>query len=340
MATMQDVADRAGVALSTVSVALNGTRPVAAATRRRIEQAMEELSYQRNALARGLASRRSHILALTYPVAENGMSRTAMEFVQSAAEAARDHGYHLVLWPFAATDSAELLDLAGQGLVDGVLVMEVYLEDARVEALRSARLPVALIGRTSAAEPLPGVDIDFDRTLDEAVEYLVVLGHREISFLNHAPERRAQGHGPTVRAEVAYEAAMRARGLVPDARCAGESVTGGRTAVRELLAARPGTTGLITMNEEATFGVVAELVTTGRVIPDDVSVLSVVSSPAVGEQTVPPLTTMHAPGAELGRRGVDTLLALVEHGSAPDQALASCLLVEGGSTGPVPGRHT
>ncbi len=103
MATMQDVARRAQVSLSTVSYALSGTRPVSDATRRRIEDAMAELGYQPNAMARGLASRRSHVLALIYPAMEKGLGGTVAEFVSSAAETARENGYHLVLWPFRTT---------------------------------------------------------------------------------------------------------------------------------------------------------------------------------------------------------------------------------------------
>ena len=101
MATMQDVATLAHVSLSTVSYAINNTRPISAATRERIERAMVELDFRPNAIARSLASRRSRILALTFPGIENRLGSTVMEFVTSAAEAARARGYHLVVWPYA-----------------------------------------------------------------------------------------------------------------------------------------------------------------------------------------------------------------------------------------------
>ena len=99
VATMQDVATLANVSLSTVSYAINKTRPISVATRERIERAMVELDFRPNAIARSLASKRSRILALTFPGIENGLGATVMEFVTSAAEAARSRGYHLVVWP-------------------------------------------------------------------------------------------------------------------------------------------------------------------------------------------------------------------------------------------------
>lgn len=336
MVTMQDVADRAGVALSTVSATLNGSRPVAVETRRRVEDASAELGYSRNALARGLASRRSGILALTYPVGEAGLSRTVTEFVQGAVDAARDHGRHLVLWPCAVDDGQSVTAVAREGLAEGVLVMEVHLHDARVRALREAGVPVALVGRSDGESDLPVVDIDFDATLEEAVEHLVALGHRRIGFIDHAAARHEAGHGPTVRAAQAYRRAVGSRGIDAHVVLAEESVEGGRSATRTLVAGPARSTALVVMNEDAAFGVVAELSERGLRVPQDVSVLSVVSSPAVAQLTVPPLTTLHAPGATLGRAGVEALLALLDDGEVPAPVLVPCRLVDGASTAAAP----
>src|SRR5664279_1080795 len=121
MATMLEVAKRAGVALSTVSYALNGTRTISEDTRRRIFQAMDELGYQPHALARGLAGKRTRIIALLIPSSARGLGATALEIVTGAAEAARARGYHLVVWSTELNGIAELQLLINQGLVDGVV---------------------------------------------------------------------------------------------------------------------------------------------------------------------------------------------------------------------------
>jgi DNA-binding LacI/PurR family transcriptional regulator len=156
MATMQDVARFAKVSLSTVSYAMSDARPVSAATKARIESAMQELGYHRNEAARSLASRRSRVLALTFPAMQQGLSGTVSEFVASAAETAASHGYHLVLWPFGAHQPLEIRDLAQQGMADGVLLMEVRLEDPRVEALRESGVPFTMIGRTEGVRGTGG----------------------------------------------------------------------------------------------------------------------------------------------------------------------------------------
>jgi DNA-binding LacI/PurR family transcriptional regulator len=158
--TMQEVARRANVALSTVSYALNGTRPVSEETRQRIWTAMAELGYQPHALARGLASKRSHIIALLFPALPRGFGATALEFVTGAAEAAQRRGYHLVLWPTEIHAVGDLQQLVRQSLVDGVLVMEVRLTDERIDLLRQIGVPFSMIGRPSTVSDMSFADID------------------------------------------------------------------------------------------------------------------------------------------------------------------------------------
>ncbi|HQY33674.1 LacI family DNA-binding transcriptional regulator [Actinotalea sp.] len=333
MATMVDVARLAHVSLSTVSYALSGARPVSAATKERIEAAMAELDFRPNAMARSLASRRSRTLALIYPVMEATMGGTVAEFVTSAASAARQAGYHLVLWPFGAHQAEEIRDLVQQGMADGVLLMEVCLADARVDVLHAAGVPFTMIGRTARPEGLACVDVDFALTTEEAVAHLAGLGHTRIGFLNHSAASFEDGYGATVRAREGFRRAMLDRGLVPHDVLCDESPAAGRAAMARLLEAEPGLTAVVTMNEVATFGATVELQDRGLRIPQDVSVLSIVTSPGVGAMSNPPLTTMHAPGAELGRLGVQALLGLIE-GAAPvaDPVLVSCRLEAGEST--------
>jgi len=338
MATMQDVARLAHVSVSTVSYALSGARPVSAGTKRRVEEAMKELGFRPNAFARGLASRRSRTLAVIYPATETGISGTVAEFVSSAAATARRHGYHLVLWPFGAHQAEEIRDLVHQGMADGVLLMEVCLADARVDALHAAGLPFTMIGRTAHVEGLTFVDIDFDQTLEDAVAHLAGLGHRHIGFLNHSAASDAAGYAPTSRAGLAFTAAMNRRGLRPVTVLSDDDPAAGRSAMAALLTDDPALTAVVTMNEMAAFGATVELQARGLAIPADFSVLAVATSPGVGALNNPPLTTMHAPGAELGRLAVRALLTLIEEpdGAPPEPSLLTCHLEGGASTAPPP----
>lgn len=335
VATITDVARRAGVSVSTVSYALSGARPIRPETRARIERAMRDLGYQPNAMARSLASRRSRVIALIYP-ADHGVGRTGGEFIQAAVTEARKFDYHLVLWPFPAGQQAEVQDLVKQRMADGVLIMEVFLDDDRIDLLEAEDIPYVMIGRTRDVSHRHSVDIDFQRTIVEAIGQLTELGHREIAFVNHSQSSLRAGYGPTVRAAEAYEGEMIRLGLEPLMCAVDDSPLAGRQAITDLLKDHPELTAVITMNELATFGMLAELQRRGLKVPDDISVMGVVTTPAVATMSSPTLTTMHSPGEQLGRLAVDSLLSQLEPDREPvSNRIIPCVLEPGMSVGPV-----
>src|ERR1019366_5844019 len=132
MATITDVAPPADVSVSTVSYVVSGTRPISAAPALKVRAAMDELGYQPNAFARGLASRRTRTLGLMFPAPERGLGVTEPEFYRSAAQACREAKYQMVLWTTQIHESAELKAVTGSRLVDGVIVMAGGLVDERI----------------------------------------------------------------------------------------------------------------------------------------------------------------------------------------------------------------
>ncbi|GAA1598751.1 LacI family DNA-binding transcriptional regulator [Kribbella sancticallisti] len=324
MATVRDVAERAGVSIATVSFVLNGTKPVTPATRERVETAMTELGYHRNVLARALASRRTRIIALVHPRLDHRFGSVTSEFITSASRAARARGYHLVLWP-VDTDGDELGELVSQGLVDGVVLMEVLLDDARVETLAGSGTPFALIGRTADPAGLIHVDIDFDQSMADALDHLQELGHREIALIT--ARQPLPEYGPKVRSEAAYHRLCSERGLRPVLIDCEPTVPAGRS-----IQLPDATTAVILMNELAGFGLLSELARAGVDVPAELSILSF-GSPELAQIASPPLTIMRAPGATLGGLGVDALIDHLENPElTPPPRLHPCVLEPGGST--------
>jgi DNA-binding LacI/PurR family transcriptional regulator len=335
MPTMIDVAKRAGVAVSTVSYALNGTRPISEETRQRVFAAMEELGYRPHALARGLASKRSRIIALLFPAPERGLGFTELEFVTSAADAARENGYHLVLWLSEMHDPNELRQLTQEGLTDGVVVMEVHLNDERINLLREIDFPFSMIGRCADPTGIGCVDIDFEQTVQETVNYLSGLGHTHIAFLNQSQSVFDAGYGPAVRTQASFEQAVQTAGLKGVTRLCPAAPRAGYEAFNELLVECPNLTALVTMNERAVPGIVQAIADRGWRIPDDFSLVVIVSSARLAEMMSPPLTTADAPTAEMGRLGVELLIQQLEaQEQGIPQVLLPCRLVVRGSSGP------
>jgi DNA-binding LacI/PurR family transcriptional regulator len=333
--TMREVAEAAGVSIATVSFVVNNSKRVAPETRSRIERVMTELGFRRNIVARALASRRTQIIALVYPVLEHRLSGSITEFITSAARAASAAEYHLVVWP-VGNDGSELAALVGQKLVDGVLLMEVQLDDAREAALRKLDIPFALIGRTRDVTGLHYVDIDFDASVKMAMDHLAALGHNQIVLVNGSQEGESfASYGPYVRSEIAYRELCAQRGIEPVVLRCQQTVRSGREAAMELVATAPDTTAVIIADEVAAAGLVAELARTGREVPSDISVMSILSSLDMAAICNPPLTTVTAPGTELGRLGVEALLRQLVGGPPMTPVLRAGVLAIGESTGPI-----
>jgi|BarGraNGADG00212_1021973.scaffolds.fasta_scaffold06241_4 DNA-binding LacI/PurR family transcriptional regulator len=337
MATITDVARLADVSVSTVSYVVSGTRPISAATALRVRAAMDELGYQPNAFARGLASRRTRTLGLMFPTPERGLGVTELEFITSAAQACREAKYQMVLWTTQIHESAELKALTGSGLVDGVIVMEVRLVDERIDLLREAGLPFTLIGQTQNTQDLSYVDIDFEATVREAVRHLTELGHTQIALLNRSESEFIDRYGPTVRVNDAFGAVMAERRLTPRALPCADDPEAGRLAFADFLNDSPDLSAIISMNDRATIGVIDAIESAGWSVPDDFSVMSLVASATVAQLSRPRLTTLAPQTARLSQRAVRKLVAQIEGTDPPDESpLLPCLLDMGASTGPKP----
>lgn len=315
MATMTDVARRAGVSLSTVSYALSGSRPISDATRQRVLQAMSDLDFTPNAVARSLAGRRTNILGLLLPVDETRVDPFTAEIIVGAAEAAREKGHHLLLWTEPAAESTSIRELLRQGLADGALVLSVRMDDDRVDALRADAVPLAMIGRTRAPGAVPFVDTDAEMTTELAVRHLAGLGHKHIAYVAPVQAEPQGGYGITVR----LHEDMLAAGERHHVKVTPEFVEWSRddaaTAVSSLVKRKPSITAIVVLHDQILAGVLAGIAAAGRTVPDDVSVVGILVTDQVATLLTPPVTTAGPDPSELGRRAA---VALVAHLDDPD----------------------
>ncbi|MGN8026540.1 LacI family DNA-binding transcriptional regulator [Microbacterium sp. 22242] len=320
---MQQVADRAGVSISTVSFVVNGTKPVTPETRERIQEAIDELGYRRNAVARALASQRSRVIALLFPLLEHQLN----PFVEAAATAARAKGYNLVLWPIRNDNAAaEVTSLIKTGIADGALLMEVTLEDERVTRLREAAAPFVLIGRTRDTEGIDYVDIDFESTTARALADLVALGHREVSLVVEDNDGTPlSGYAPPPRVEQAFADAALASGVHGFSVRLPRGPASGERLAEILIAEAPRTTAVISMHRDANFGLTNVLRRRGVVVPRDLSIVMLSAPESAGAVLDPAIATYAQPAEELGRLATEALIARLEGSQAPPtQVLVPC----------------
>jgi hypothetical protein len=142
--TITDVAQRAGVSRSTVSYVLSGSRPISPETRRRVEQAIEELQFRPHAGARSIRSGRNGVIAMALPMVHGAHNQVQMPYVWAALTAAQDLGFKMLMLTDDDGESA-IRDSVTGSQVDGVMLMEVQRNDPRVPLLSSLKCPAILV---------------------------------------------------------------------------------------------------------------------------------------------------------------------------------------------------
>lgn len=278
MVKINEVAEAAGVSISTVSYALSGKRPISADTRQRIEDAVRELGYSPNAGARMLAGSRTQIFALTEPLRKDTHAPTHMAFVLATAVAARRNDYDILL----LTDEdakAGMSRVAANGLVDAILVLDVAPDDERVELARAISTPTIFIGVPDDHDGLVCVDLDFEAATTLAVDRLADAGHRTVGLIGQ-PEVSYEKSNFPPRVRAAFEARAAERGVRTTFGVTGVKHTS-RTATRRTVARLldAGVTAFVLhCTEEAHVVVLGELAERGLTVPGDISLVSVGAS--------------------------------------------------------------
>ncbi|MFG6475341.1 LacI family DNA-binding transcriptional regulator [Microbacterium sp. P06] len=278
MVKINEVAEAAGVSISTVSYALSGKRPVSRSTRERIERAVDELGYSPNAGARMLAGSRTQIFALTEPLRTDTHAPTHMSFVLATAIAARRNDYDiLLLTDEQARDG--MSRVAASGLVDAILVLDVAPDDDRVPLARAIETPTIFIGVPDDSEGLVCVDLDFEAAARLAVDTLADVGHTRVGLIGQTDIAYVKSNFPP-RVRAAAEKRAAERGVHCDFRSSGavmpDLVAVVRTALQML---DDGATALLLhTTAEAHAAVLEALAERGLSVPGDVSVIAVGAS--------------------------------------------------------------
>ena len=305
--TINDVAARAGVSKSLVSLAMRGSPKVAPASREAILAAARELGYRPNAAARLLADRRSRTVGI---LALDLHNPAYPEIIEGVSSAIREQGYYsmLVVGDNDPVTEAAELDKLLEFQVEGLVMIGHRLPSGAREVL-SAACPGVLVSRQEPG--VPGLDCVSNDDLAGgrlAVEHLVSLGHRRIVHVtggdNDVANLRRRG----------YEEAMREHGLGAQVRCVPGDFTdaGGYRGAADALATGDRPTALFVANDIAAVGALAAAKDAGVAVPEQLSVIGYDGTALAGLRSLS-LTTIAQPLASMGRTAATLLLDRVEH---------------------------
>jgi LacI family transcriptional regulator len=315
---IEDVAAHAGVSTKTVSRVINGQLSVRPALRARIEASIRALDYVPNASARGLAGKRSYLIALLYDNPMAGSSYT-MELIVGVLQACNGTQYNAVLHPFDAADdlAARIDGFVATHRPDALVLVPPHANNTKLlQRLDELNLPYATI---SSKLRQSRIDVGFDerRAAAEIVEHLISLGHRRIGHV-----AGLRGHGAHAWRLSGYRDALRKAGLAYDESLVVEgdfAFASGVAAGRVLLDRRRPPTAIFAANDDMACGVMRVAYERGLAIPGDLSVCGFDDTPASGLIS-PALTTVRQPCRELGRLAVEGLLQSMRDPATRQQA--------------------
>ncbi|MGY0067664.1 LacI family DNA-binding transcriptional regulator [Streptomyces sp. QTS137] len=334
MVKITDVARRAGVSPSTVSYALSGKRPISDETRRRVQAAAHELGYRTHTRARGAAGAGSRVLALAVPMRSGVHVPVVTQFAVSVVTAARAHDHDVLL--LTQGEGVEgVRRVAETGLADGLVVMDVQLQDPRLPLLRALTLPSVLIGVPAEPDGLTCVDLDFGAAGELCVDHLVRLGHRTVALVGSPPEVYVRRTAFARRLVQGFTAAADRHRIDSAVHPCAPGRGAARAIAERLLREQPALTGVVVHNEPLLDPLIDAFADLGVRVPDDLSLTAVCPAPAAASARVP-LTSVTVPSAELGTRAVHLLVRKLSGAPVPQTTLLPPLLTERASTGPRP----
>ncbi|MEE8600870.1 LacI family DNA-binding transcriptional regulator [Euzebya tangerina] len=324
--TILDVAAKAGVSKSLVSLVMRGSPNVSDDRRQAVLEAADELGYRPNAAAASLARQRTHLIGVMVSDFGNPFFSDMLEGIEEAAllagyRALFNTGSRIAERETMATET--LLELRTEGLILG---SPRFADDLLAQLPKT--VPVVTVGRDTA---VPGIDVvmnDDRHGAELVVQHLTELGHRRIVHLHGLP-----GAGAAARRDGFVEA-MESRGLEPRLAAAGFTERGGIVGAEELLRGGDLPTAIFAANDISAVGVMQTLEQAGLRVPDDISIVGYDNVAFTGLGQIS-LTTIDQPRHEMGTIAVDLLIERLDGTrSRSKHVTVEPALVERGSTAP------
>jgi LacI family transcriptional regulator len=298
---MADVAQEAGVSVTTVSHVLNKTRHVAPDTRQRVLEAVRLLSYYKDAHARRLARGHSDFLGLIVSDIGNPFFP---EVIKSFEAAALARGLDLLLCN--TNYEPERTEAAVRKMIEnkvrGVAVMTSEWGTSLVKNLVTHHVPVVFLDLGTVGKYTSNIRVDYSRGIYQAIDHLHGLGHREFAFVAGPQTLRS-----AITRRNAFVDALSQRGSGTHRTLEGNhKVEGGIRAVQALLAHRPLPSAILCSNDLTAIGALGALAEAGVRVPEDISVVGF-DDIDFAHIVRPPLTTVELRRDQLGRLAFEAL---------------------------------
>jgi len=307
--TIKDIADRAGVSVSTVSRVLNEKPDVNEETRTEVLQIIEDVNYRPNNVARSLVLDQTHSLGLIVPDINNPFFT---EVARGLEDTAQQHGYSVI---FSSTDNRadrekKRIELMRQKQVDGMILALSIRNLEVLNRLQEADFPAVQLDRNIPGSDYPAVMVGNQRSAVRAVEYLLSLGYEKIAHISGNLSTY-----PGLQRRDGFITALDENGVdVPPEyfREGNFSQRSGCRKMKELLQLSDPPEAVFAANDMMALGAYQACNEADLDIPGDIAIMGH-DNIRVAELVDPPLTTMGQPKYSLGQLACQKLLELIEY---------------------------
>jgi LacI family transcriptional regulator len=307
--TIRDVASLAEVSVATVSRYINGTVPVSPDAARRVQSAMQELSFTPHAAARSLATSKTRTIGLMMMEISGDFFTPLLRGIEDAA---RQEGYSLLISTSSRRNSQKspVLPLGPQN-TDGILVYASSLDEMGLASLTRAGVPTALIHRSSPSSlSIPCITVENKAASRKMVEHLIDVHRRKKILYLKGPEDEEDSYWR----ESGYREALAAHQIAVDEELiayGGFDRQIAQATIRSLLAVGTRFDAVFAGDDESAIGTLTALREAGLRVPEDISVAGF-DDQWFAEFLNPGLTTVRAPTEEVGREAARQLIQLVK----------------------------
>lgn len=327
--TIYDVAREANVSMATVSRVVNGNQNVKPTTRKKVLEVIERLEYRPNAVARGLASKKTTSVGVIIPDISNNLYA---ELARGIEDIATMYRYNIILSNSDQNEEKELelLDTMLGKQVDGIVMMSDEVTTKLQHAIEHSPVPIVLAGSVIESNKTASVNIDYFQATYEAIQLLINNGHNRIAFVSGPLKYTVNGK---FKLE-AYKKALTDAGIeVDEALIVSKEGTYDSTLAAyptlQQLSSPP--TAIFAGSDEIALGIVHAVQDAGQNVPSDVEVISFENS-KLARMVRPQLTSVALPLYDIGAVAMRLLTKLMNKENVEKEVVLPYRIEMGNST--------
>lgn len=318
--TIEDIANKAGVSIATVSRVINGSKPVSNELRLKVMSAIDECNFKPNALAKGLVTRTTHIIGIVLPDIGNPVFGNLIKGLNRVVSA---RGYTLMITDSEGkvANERKLLDIMAEKQADGVIFAGVHIEDDLIRFMKEKSFPIVLVSNMpcDGSAKMNTVLLNNTLAVGQAIDYLFEKGHRRIAYIGGPEHDYSSGYLRLL----GYQEALHRQGLEFETnlvRYGDFTYDSGYALMQSIVKTNLNLpTAVFAASDVMAAGALNYLHDQGIRIPEEVSVMGLDDSP-VAVYTRPALTTIRFSYIEEGVKAASLLLDMID-GRLKDTAI-------------------